>query len=263
MLVSKAEGNASSTSTQARRALGTSVVVTSAALGAAEKSGSRESSPGLRERRRRKPRTRVASSWRHSGRPPDVELAAQRSSLPAYCSGSTKTARCWVAEALVVSSSRPQWQVPAQTGQLMRELRKSRAAEAARHGLYQLYPPCYFRGFLMRRRTRWFNTAAMVCQLFPGASALTNRFLLWAQEETSPATSPAQDQKAAIPTLPAAPANTAIIRAKTQEKAGDLYTLRGEVEIDYRNLVFRADEASYTDATGQVTARCQLLLDDG
>ena len=117
----------------------------------------------------------------------------------------------------------------------------------------------------MRRRNRWFITAALVCQLFPGGGALTNRFLLGAQEETPrpSAPGPAEEAKGAIPPLPGGPANTAIIRAKTQEKAGDVYTLRGEVEIDYRNLVFRADEASYNDATGEVTARGHLALDGG
>ena len=115
----------------------------------------------------------------------------------------------------------------------------------------------------MRCRTGWFITAALVCQLFPGGSALTNRFLMWAQEETPSAASAAQDQKAAIPPVAGVPANTAIIRARTQEKAGDIYTLRGEVEIDYRNLVFRADEASYNDATGEITASGHLMLDGG
>jgi LPS-assembly protein len=53
------------------------------------------------------------------------------------------------------------------------------------------------------------------------------------------------------------------IKAKEQEKAGDIYTLRGDVEIDFRELVLRGDEISYNAKTGDVTATGHLVLDGG
>src|SRR5947209_1137816 len=106
-----------------------------------------------------------------------------------------RTATCLATAGAVASWLRPQWQTPAQTGQLIGELREPRAAEA-RARLYQLYQSCYFRRFRMRRRTCWFITAAMVCQLLPVGGAVTNGFLLWARqqpENPSPPTA-AQEQ---------------------------------------------------------------------
>ncbi len=51
--------------------------------------------------------------------------------------------------------------------------------------------------------------------------------------------------------------------AREQEKQGDLYTLKGEVEIHYRDLILRADEATYNSDTSEATARGHLSLDGG
>ncbi len=53
------------------------------------------------------------------------------------------------------------------------------------------------------------------------------------------------------------------IRAREQEKAGDVFTLRGEVEIEFRDLTLRADEISYNSATGDATATGHVVLDGG
>lgn len=59
------------------------------------------------------------------------------------------------------------------------------------------------------------------------------------------------------------PGEEVTIKAREQEKAGDVYTLRGDVEITYRNLVFRADEVSYNAASGDITAAGHLVLEGG
>ncbi len=52
----------------------------------------------------------------------------------------------------------------------------------------------------------------------------------------------------------------ATIKAETQKKAGNQFTLSGNVEIDYRNLVLTADEVTYNEATGEATARGNVQL---
>lgn len=53
------------------------------------------------------------------------------------------------------------------------------------------------------------------------------------------------------------------IHAREQEKHGDIYTLRDEVEIDYNTYVIRADKIVYNAATGDMTAQGHLQLNGG
>ncbi|MDT8066729.1 MAG: LPS assembly protein LptD [Terriglobia bacterium] len=53
------------------------------------------------------------------------------------------------------------------------------------------------------------------------------------------------------------------IYAKTLEKQGNIYTLQGDVEIDYRQYVLRAEEITYNHETGDVTATGRVVLDGG
>ncbi|MFQ5818119.1 MAG: LPS-assembly protein LptD [Terriglobia bacterium] len=48
------------------------------------------------------------------------------------------------------------------------------------------------------------------------------------------------------------------ILADTQQKIGDTYVLRGQVEIRYRGMTLKADEMTYDEASGEVTARGQV-----
>jgi len=59
------------------------------------------------------------------------------------------------------------------------------------------------------------------------------------------------------------PGEPVTIKAREQEKEGDLFKLRGDVEIEFRDLVFRADEITYDARTGQVTATGHMVLDGG
>jgi LPS-assembly protein len=54
-----------------------------------------------------------------------------------------------------------------------------------------------------------------------------------------------------------------IICAVQQEKDGDLYKMRGDVEIHYRGYILRADEATYNSDTGEATASGHFTLDGG
>jgi len=100
----------------------------------------------------------------------------------------------------------------------------------------------------MFRRNRLGITAALVCHLVLAPSVVTSQLL--------PATQPSS-------TAPAGHGEEVIIKAREQEKSGDVYKLRGDVEIDFRNLVLRGDEATYDAGTGEVTASGHLTLDGG
>jgi LPS-assembly protein len=52
-------------------------------------------------------------------------------------------------------------------------------------------------------------------------------------------------------------------KAHEQERTGEVYKLRGNAEIDFRNLVLRADEVSYDASTGEATASGHVTLDGG
>ncbi|MEO7004267.1 MAG: LPS assembly protein LptD [Acidobacteriaceae bacterium] len=53
------------------------------------------------------------------------------------------------------------------------------------------------------------------------------------------------------------------IHAREQEKRGDTYELRGEVEIHYKEYVVRADHITYNTETSQIVADGHLQLDGG
>ena len=64
--------------------------------------------------------------------------------------------------------------------------------------------------------------------------------------------------------IAAQPKGTPItIHAQQQEKQGDLYTLRGEAEIEYQDYILRADRITYNAATGDVEAAGHIQLDGG
>ena len=53
------------------------------------------------------------------------------------------------------------------------------------------------------------------------------------------------------------------IAAREQGKRGDVWTLTGDVEIDYRDYIVRADKITYNEATGEVEATGHLHLEGG
>ena len=95
----------------------------------------------------------------------------------------------------------------------------------------------------MFHRKRFGITAAIVCHLLLSSSVVTSQLL--------------------PPQSPSSRSEPVTIKAQEQEKSGDVYKLRGNAEVDYRNLVLRADEATYNDATDEVTAKGHVTLDGG
>jgi len=53
------------------------------------------------------------------------------------------------------------------------------------------------------------------------------------------------------------------IRAREQEKTGSVYTLRGDVEITFRNYILRADTITYNSDSGEINATGNLSLEGG
>ena len=73
-----------------------------------------------------------------------------------------------------------------------------------------------------------------------------------------------------LPTLPSSPAAAAAlpsqevtIKAREQEKQGDLYTADGDVEILFQNYVMRAEHGTYNESTGEVEANGRVVFDGG
>jgi LPS-assembly protein len=54
-----------------------------------------------------------------------------------------------------------------------------------------------------------------------------------------------------------------LICSVDQEKAGDLYKLRGDAEIHYLSYILRADEVTYNADSGEATASGHFMLDGG
>jgi LPS-assembly protein len=92
-------------------------------------------------------------------------------------------------------------------------------------------------------RTRMLNTLALLCHLLLLPGVVTSQLL-------AEASAPAASQEV-------------IIRAQQQEKAGDVFHLRGDVEITFRQFTVRADEITYDSSSGEITARGNLRFQGG
>jgi LPS-assembly protein len=93
----------------------------------------------------------------------------------------------------------------------------------------------------MISRTRLLITAALLCHLLLAPPLVTSQLL-------SPTAAQGQE---------------VTIKALEQEKQGPVFTLRGQVEIHYRDLILYADEASYSSDSGDVTLDGHVVLDGG
>ena len=131
----------------------------------------------------------------------------------------------------------------------------------------------------MRVRLCSFITLLALCSLHIQAPAQATLPAQSMQGQTLPDT-PTSINAAALPDAPVAqvslagipiaqriaaqPKGTPItIHAQQQEKQGDLYTLRGEAEIDYQDYILHADRITYNAATGDVEAAGHIQLDGG
>jgi LPS-assembly protein len=107
------------------------------------------------------------------------------------------------------------------------------------------------------------TTAAVLIHSFLAAPLVTSQLLppaaLQAMADTQEQSAPAKPTVTNI----SEQGEPVTIQAKEQEKQGDVYTLRGDVEIDYRDLILHADEVSYNAKTGDVTLTGHVVLDGG
>ena len=104
-------------------------------------------------------------------------------------------------------------------------------------------------------------TLAVLCHLFAAVPLVTSQLPPQEQPGEPPASTSSSSQ---LPVTNISEQGEPVtIRAREQEKQGDVYTLRGDVEIEFRNMTIRGDEISYNAATGIVTATGHLVLDGG
>ena len=129
----------------------------------------------------------------------------------------------------------------------------------------------------MTLRTRLLTTVVLLCHLLlllqlVTAEALGGALSHWPlalgqTAEPVPQQPAANGQRptASKPHLaePNEPGEEVTIQALQQEKVGDVYKLRGEVEIQFRQFVLRADEITYNTATGEATATGHAVFDGG
>ncbi len=106
----------------------------------------------------------------------------------------------------------------------------------------------------MTSRTRIFITPSAIRHLLLAAALLTCRLPCHAQ---------AQAPQPQVPDFGNAPGEEVTIKAHTQEKEGNVFRLRGDVEIDIRTYILRADVATYNSSTGEVQADGGVILDGG
>jgi LPS-assembly protein len=71
------------------------------------------------------------------------------------------------------------------------------------------------------------------------------------------------DTQAAKPTAAVLPGELITSRAKQVEKVGDIYTLRGDVEVTFRRYTLKADEITYNAVSGEITATGHIVFDGG
>ncbi len=141
----------------------------------------------------------------------------------------------------------------------------------------------------MRSQHQFVITAVVVCHLFPGAAPLTSQALPapgagTSQTEVaqsrgchlvltsppsvtaapgSPGKGTSQKQPAAKPKVTVSEEQPVEITAGECEKAGDLYTLRGAVEVKFATYVFHGDTVTYDAASGEANAKGSARLDGG
>ncbi len=94
-------------------------------------------------------------------------------------------------------------------------------------------------------RSRLLITAAWVCHLLACAPLVTSQL------------------RPARPGQPGEEVTIKVAPGGYQEKAGNIYRLRGDVEIRFRKYVLRAAEITYDESTGEVVATGHVTFDGG
>jgi LPS-assembly protein len=126
----------------------------------------------------------------------------------------------------------------------------------------------------MTSRIRLIITATVLSHLLLLATAVTSQTTPAAETpkfnppgvQTPPVASVSEAQKATAAggsLKRPMPGEEVTIRAKEQEKNGNVYKLSGDVEIFFRDFSFRADEMEYNSDTGDLKATGHIVLDGG
>jgi LPS-assembly protein len=137
----------------------------------------------------------------------------------------------------------------------------------------------------MTLRNRFLITALLVCHQFAGGGLVTSELLAQDSGQDASAqgasgsnlTAPQSNDKTGSPKITATMASPAAcptgiprqdlesttLCALEQEKTGDVYKLRGNAEIHYRNYILHADEVTYDSDTGAATGTGHFTLDGG
>jgi LPS-assembly protein len=122
----------------------------------------------------------------------------------------------------------------------------------------------------MTLRTRFLITALFLCHQLLASGLVTSQLrydsaaIHHSQAQTSQKESSESPTGNPCATQAAQQENdSATICAEQQEKDGDVYKLRGNVEIHYRTYILRADEVTYDSDTGNAVATGHFRIDGG
>jgi LPS-assembly protein len=122
----------------------------------------------------------------------------------------------------------------------------------------------------MTLRTRFLITALFLCHQLLASGLVTSQLLADSDDAGVPSSQSTEQQVAdSSATTPCSAQaaqqenDSATICAEQQEKSGDIYKLKGNVEIHYRTYVLRADELTYNSDTGEAIAAGRFRIDGG
>src|SRR5947209_4056386 len=112
----------------------------------------------------------------------------------------------------------------------------------------------------MQARHKFVITASLLCHLFLMAPLVIS--------QAHPQTAAAQESDSGLAAsgkiqLSASESEPVTSSSRQQEKNGEVFTLRGEVEITFRGYVLHADTITYNRETGDVTAEGHITFDGG
>jgi LPS-assembly protein len=114
----------------------------------------------------------------------------------------------------------------------------------------------------MRSQHQFVITAALVCHLFLAAPLVISQahtsFVAAQQSGGSSDT-----QTVGNVQLSASQGEPVTIQSQQQEKKGDVYTLRGDVEIQFRGYILKADSITYDSSSGDISAEGHVSFDGG
>jgi LPS-assembly protein len=112
----------------------------------------------------------------------------------------------------------------------------------------------------MRVRTFLFITALMLCHLKLWPQTLTKQF----PAASGPSSLPDAPDYPIAEVVPAPPSGVPVrFESKQQEKHGEVYSLIGDVRIEYKDYILTADKVSYNRETGDAEADGHVRLQGG